>query len=117
MKDRRCLLFMGALWCFLIPWPGMAAQASRVVDHSLYGELLQKYVNKGVVDYRGFKQEEKTLDQYLKVLQATDTKALSRNEQFAFYINAYNAWTIKLILSAYPKVKSIKDLGSLFRSP
>ncbi|MCP4667075.1 MAG: DUF547 domain-containing protein, partial [Deltaproteobacteria bacterium] len=46
-----------------------------------------------------------------------DTKALSQNEQFAFYINAYNAWTIKLILGAYPKVESIKDLGGLFQSP
>jgi hypothetical protein len=42
---------------------------------------------------------------------------LSRNGQFAFYINAYNAWTIKLILSGYPGVKSIKDLGSIFKSP
>ncbi len=35
----------------------------------------------------------------------------------AFYINAYNAWTIKLILGAYPGVRSIKDLGTLFKSP
>ena len=117
MKNRQCLLFIGALLCFLVAWPAIAARASQVVDHSLYGELLKKYVDKDVVDYRGFKKEEKTLDRYLKVLEATDTKALSRNEQFAFYINAYNAWTIKLILSAYPKVKSIKDLGSLFKSP
>ncbi|MCK7483684.1 MAG: DUF547 domain-containing protein, partial [Candidatus Moduliflexus flocculans] len=40
-----------------------------------------------------------------------------REEQFAFYINAYNAWTIKLILTGYPGVKSIKDLGSLLQSP
>ena len=68
-------------------------------------------------DYQGFKREEPQLDQYLAILEKTDTKTLSRNEQFAFYINAYNAWTIKLILSAYPGIKSIKDLGSLFKSP
>ncbi|MDY6862734.1 MAG: DUF547 domain-containing protein [Thermodesulfobacteriota bacterium] len=51
------------------------------------------------------------------MLEKTDSKKLSYNEQFAFYINAYNAWTIKLILSAYPKIKSIKDLGSFFQSP
>ncbi|MCP4666008.1 MAG: DUF547 domain-containing protein, partial [Deltaproteobacteria bacterium] len=117
MKNRQCLPLSGALLCFLVACPATAARASRVVDHSLYGGLLKKYVDQSAVDYRGFKREEKTLDRYLKVLEATDTKALSQNEQFAFYINAYNAWTIKLILGAYPKVESIKDLGGLFQSP
>lgn len=86
-------------------------------DHGLYAELLSRYVKKGVVDYQGFKDEEDKLVQYLQVLERTDTEKLSRNDRFAFYINAYNAWTIKLILGAYPGVKSIKDLGTLFRSP
>ena len=88
-----------------------------IVDHSIYATLLEKYVKQGQVDYRGFKTEEAKLDQYLKVLEKTDSKNLSRNAQFAFYINAYNAWTIKLILSGYPGVKSIKDLGSILKSP
>ena len=87
------------------------------VDHRLYGALLKKYVHHGVVNYQGFKNEEKLLDHYLKVLENTETKILSRHEQFAFYINAYNAWTIKFILSGYPGITSIKDLGSIFRSP
>ena len=98
---------------------GVAApdRTSASVDNRPYAELLAKYVNNGVVDYQGFKSEEAKLDRYLKILEDTDTKSLSPNEQFAFYINAYNAWTIKLILSAYPDIKSIKDLGSLFKSP
>jgi hypothetical protein len=92
-------------------WPG------ATVDHTLYAELLNNYVKSGFVDYQGLKDEEAKLDRYLKVLEETDTKKLPRNEQFAFYIDAYNAWTIKLILSAYPEIKSIKDLGSLFKSP
>ncbi|MBI4768402.1 MAG: DUF547 domain-containing protein [Deltaproteobacteria bacterium] len=83
----------------------------------LYGELLQKYVSNGVVDYQGFKKEEAKLDGYLRVLENTDLKVLSQKEQFAFFVNAYNSWTIKLILSKYPSIKSIKDLGSLFKSP
>ena len=51
------------------------------------------------------------------MLEGTNIKGLSTKEQFAFYVNAYNAWTIKLVLSGYPGVKSIKDLGSLFKSP
>ena len=105
------LFFLGLLF-----WASPALSADRV-GHGLYGELLQKYVKNGVVDYQGFKKEEAKLDQYLSVLEKTDTKVLSRNDQFAFYINAYNAWTIKLILGAYPGIKSIKDLGSLFKSP
>jgi hypothetical protein len=100
----------------LFSWGSPALPADRV-DAGLYGELLQKYVKNGVVDYEGFKKEEAKLDQYLSILEKTDTKALSRSEQFAFYINAYNAWTIKLILSAYPGIKSIKDLGSLLKNP
>jgi hypothetical protein len=69
------------------------------------------------VDYKGFKNEEQKLDQYLDLLAKVNVKNLARNEQFAFYINAYNAWTIKLILSGYPDVTSIKDLGTIFKSP
>jgi hypothetical protein len=87
------------------------------VDNSLYAELLGKYVKGGVVDYQGFNKEEAKLDRYLDILAGVDTQTLSRNEQFAFYINAYNAWTIKLILSRYPDIKSIKELGGIFSSP
>ncbi|MFC1824003.1 DUF547 domain-containing protein [Thermodesulfobacteriota bacterium] len=91
--------------------------ASTLVDHSLYGELLMKYVKQGEVDYQGLKGEEGKLDRYLRVLEKTDSRTLSRDEQFAFYVNAYNAWTLKLILSGYPGVKSIKELGSFLKSP
>ncbi len=90
---------------------------ASTVDHEVWAELLGKHVTAGGADYAGFKTEEHRLDQYLKVLENTDPKGLSRNEQFAFYINAYNAWTIKLILSGYPGVKSIKDFGTILQSP
>jgi len=94
-----------------------STHAASDVDNGFYGELLRKYVIDGVVDYQGFKNEEDKLDQYLKILENTNSTALSHDEQFAFYINAYNVWTIKLILSGYPGIKSIKDLGNVFRSP
>jgi len=111
-KNRAIFGFFAALIFMTIPG-GSFAQ----VDHSIFAGLLEKYVKNGVVDYNGFKREETRLDQYLKILEKTDTKNLSQNEKFAFYINAYNAWTIKLILTGYPGVKSIKDLGSIFKSP
>ena len=103
--------FCGSMGLAAPAWPG------ATVDHTPYAELLEKYVKNGVVDYQGFKKEETKLNQYLSTLEKTDVKALPKNEQFAFYINAYNAWTIKLILSDYPGIKSIKDLGSFFKSP
>jgi len=69
------------------------------------------------VNYVGLKRQENRLDVYLEGLSKIDPDLLPRNERFAFYINAYNAWTIKLILSGYPGVESIKELGSLFKSP
>ena len=93
------------------------SRSDTAVDHSIYANLLKKYVHQGNVDYRGFKMEESKLDQYLKILENVDSKRLSGNEQFAFYINAYNAWTIKLILSGYPGIKSIKDLGNILKTP
>lgn len=84
------------------------------VDHNIFAELLGKYVKQNRVDYSGFKAEEKKLDAYLKVLETTNTAELDRPEQFAFYINAYNAWTIKLILSGYPGISSVWDLGGRF---
>lgn len=93
------------------------AWATPQVDNSIYADLLDRYVKAGNVNYAGFKSEEKKLDEYLKVLEQTDPADLARNEQFAFYINVYNAWTIKLILTGYPGVKSIKELGGLFQGP
>jgi hypothetical protein len=97
--------------------PASRAATAAAVDHSVFGALLAEHVKDGVVDYAGFKADETRLDQYLATLETVDPERLARNEQFAFYINAYNAWTIKLILTRYPGVKSIKDLGSIFQSP
>lgn len=87
------------------------------VDHGRYATLLSRHVADGRVDYRGFQQDEAMLDDYLDLLAAVDPDDLSGDAQFAFYVNAYNAWTIKLILSRYPDIRSIKDLGGIFSSP
>ena len=101
----------------LILFTAPPAGAGGAVDHGIFAELLARHVAKGRVNYAGFKTDEARLDQYLKVLEQAEPQRLDRDEQFAFYINAYNAWTIKLILTGYPGVSSIKDLGSLFQSP
>lgn len=93
------------------------ATASPALDNTLYAGLLARHVHRGMVDYRGLKQEEPLLDRYLDLLAAVDPGLLAPNAQFAFYVNAYNAWTLKLILNHYPGITSIKDAGSFWQSP
>ncbi len=91
--------------------------AASKLDNAIYADLLEKYVDKGHVNYAGFKAEESRLDEYLALMAQIDPDQLSRDEQFAFYANAYNAWTIKLILKHYPGISSIKEAGGIFSSP
>lgn len=76
-----------------------------------FNSLLQKHVDsKGNVNYKTLKQEEATLDTYLAYLKNTSpSSAWSKNKQKAFWTNAYNAYTIKLILQNYP-LKSITKI-------
>jgi Protein of unknown function, DUF547 len=105
--------------------PSAFAQA---FDHS-YGNwdaLLRKHVRwlkdnkQSRVDYKGFAQDRaalKTVLEGLSAVKPAQFAAFSKPQQMAFLINAYNAFTIELILTAYPKLKSIKDLGSVLQSP
>jgi hypothetical protein len=102
---------------FIIFFISSLAFAASTIDHSIYSALLNKHVSDGRVDYEGFKTDESLLDQYLNILSQTNVDSLNKQEQFAFYINVYNAFTIKLILSEYPDIDSIKDLGGFFSSP
>ena len=84
---------------------------STPVSHKTWDGLLQKHVKEGKVNYKGFIQDSVQLNAYLKVLQDNhpNTKHWSPNERLAYWINAYNAFTVKLIVDNYP-VKSIKDI-------
>ncbi len=83
----------------------------NVHQHLLFHELLQKYVHGPTVDYAGFKSEEIKFDEYLEGLKNNPvTSDWSRDEKLAFWINVYNAFTIKLILQHYP-VRSIQDIS------
>jgi len=106
------LLFILVLTLTLSPSTAVAE-----VDNSIYASLLKQHTKGGRVDYDGFKKDEARLDGYLSILSKTDVDKLSRNTRFAFYINLYNASTIKLILTRYPGINSIKEIGSFFSNP
>ncbi|MBN3583660.1 DUF547 domain-containing protein [Algoriphagus aestuarii] len=88
-------------------------------DHTAWNELLKKHVDaSGMVDYEGFVKDKGKLEAYLKILSSKrpDKKSWSREERLAYWINAYNAFTVKLIVDNYP-TKSIKDLGPALKIP
>ncbi|MEM8486503.1 MAG: DUF547 domain-containing protein [Bacteroidota bacterium] len=82
------------------------------IDHTLFDALLAQHVNAaGEVDYAAIKAGE-GLQHYIAVLEQADPAQLSENEALAFWLNAYNAYTLKLIVDRYP-VKSIKEITPL----
>ncbi len=86
--------------------------AQKAPSHQQWDKLLKKHVNaSGMVNYKGFLKDKSELDAYLKTLSDNaPQKSWNKNDQKAFWINAYNAYTVSLILKHYP-VKSIKEIG------
>lgn len=103
-----------------------AETGNTAFDHSRWDRLLSAHVqvlNSGratAVDYQGMSDDRDELKLYLTSLATVSQSQFdvwSKQDQLAFLINAYNAWTVELILTAWPDLKSIKDLGSFFSSP
>jgi hypothetical protein len=95
-------------------------------SHGTWDTLLKRHVvlisegNGSQVDYAGMLSDRAALDTYLASLSAvteSEYQSWSKPQHLAFLINAYNAFTVELILTRYPDIHSIKELGSLFRSP
>jgi Protein of unknown function, DUF547 len=120
--DRRQWLLTSAGLALL---PAASAQAFDH-GHAAWTALLRRHVRllrggqSSQVHYAGFAAERAALKRYLDSLSAVPATAFgawSKPERQAFLINAYNAFTVELILTRYPDLKSIKDIGSLLQSP
>ena len=103
-----------------------SAHAAIDESHSAFDALLRRHVAwdaAGVassVSYSGLAADRAELGKVLDLyagLTRTDYEAMGRDQRLAFLINLYNAATLELVLSAWPDLKSIRDLGSLIRSP
>jgi len=112
-----------AAWLLMI-----AATSALAFDHThaTWDGLLKQNVvlisqgNASQLRYGELQRQHAALKTYLAALSAVgeaDYRGWSKTQQLAFLINAYNAYTVELILTRYPDLKSIKDLGSLFQSP
>ena len=129
--DRRGWLRLAAAasaaaWAALGPLPARAQSSAFDQTHAAWTALLRKHVRlvRGgqatQVAYAGFAADRARLKAYLDSLSAVGPAVFatwSKAERQAFLINAYNAFTVELILTRYPDLKSIKDLGGLLSSP
>ena len=128
MATRRALI--AALpWCMLGSGAVSAAETSPDRfdhTHSAWAALLKQHVvlnaqgNASTLRYAAIQAQRGSLRRCLDSLSAVSASSYAtwnRQQQLAFLINAYNAFTVELILTRYPQLKSIKDLGSFLSSP
>ena len=124
MQRRRV---MGCMAAIVMMGPMAHAQTAAAFDHgyAAWDALLKKHVRwlpdnkQSRADYKGFLADRAALKKILADWSAVTSAgfaAFSREQQMAFLINAYNGFTVELILTKYPDLKSIKDLGSFVQS-
>jgi hypothetical protein len=104
LKKMKQLLTSVLILCF-------CSTSAQTLDHSKWTEILQIYVaDNGAVNYKELHKNQETLNAYLNDLALNAPKDnWSKAEKMAYWINAYNAYTIQLILNNYP-TESIKDI-------
>jgi hypothetical protein len=122
--QRRAIISIAIGALFLPATPAF----SQTFDHSYaaWEVLLKKHVRwlpdnkQSRVNYKGFAADRAELGKVLEGLSAVSQvqfNTFSKEQQMAFLINAYNAFTVEVILTKYPDLKSIKDLGVFGRGP
>ncbi|MBT8218496.1 MAG: DUF547 domain-containing protein [Bacteroidia bacterium] len=115
LRMHRYVLFLGlvSVLCFFYGCKVKSFYSdSQPIDHTEWSELLASHVGEdGWVNYKGIKADTERLETYLRKLEDNhpNPETWSRNQRLAYWINVYNAYTVKLIVDNYP-VESIKDI-------
>jgi len=102
LKGFCILLGAGAL---IVSAPAAGQAASEEFRHALYDQILKEYVVDGHVDYARLKENRSDLDQYIALLAGLEPHVYAiwnTPAKIAFWVNAYNAITLKVILDHYP---------------
>jgi len=116
---RNSFLLLTIVTLFACQSNSLGQAGTKAPNHDPWTVLLQSHVTaNGNVDYKGFIKDKAKLESYLTSLSnnAPDKATWTEEEQLAYWINAYNAFTVKLIVDNYP-VKSIQDLHPTFKIP
>jgi len=94
-----------ALMAFVLVPAGLSRGAQSDALHHPLDELLDLYVRDGLVYYNALKNDRRALDGYLASLDGSRARGLAswpREEQIAFWLNAYNAWVLRTVIDHYP---------------
>lgn len=99
------------------------------IDHSAWQHILDNYLvlshqaikntnnERRLFSYQTVSHHDKqVLSNYIDYLQTIDPREYNKNQQFAYWVNLYNALTIKIVLDNYP-IKSIKEIGDGYSGP
>ncbi len=81
------------------------AAAQDLPDHSKFAAVLSAHLHNGLVDYAAIRADRTGLDNYIDELGSTSATAVNsapRDTQLAFWINAYNACTMRRVVDHYP---------------
>lgn len=105
-------LFRAAAIAIALVAVSAESATAQPFDHSRFDGMLKRYVSNGLVDYDSFRNDT-SFPAYLTSLASADPASLNRDEQLAFWINAYNAYTIQLI-NKHKERKSIRNINKKF---
>ncbi len=78
-----------------------------------YSQLLDRFVENGLVDYQALRQDRGPLDSLVAIIGSASLNGWSEDDKLAFYINAYNIITLRSIIDEYP-VRSIRDIDGVW---
>jgi hypothetical protein len=119
LRPLRSCIFV--LACFIVATPA-AQESTEAARSKTFDQLLDLYVRNGDVYYRAIKSERAKLDSYINLLATASVEKLSREEQMAFWLNAYNALVLRTVADHYPiqgrsseyPAKSIRQIPGAF---
>lgn len=96
-------------------WSAHDAGSRTTINHQVWDRILKRAIKPGPEGlnrfaYAAFSPEDKRrLAAYVRALSAIKISRYARAEQFAYWVNLYNALTVRIVLQRYP-VKSIRDI-------
>lgn len=92
----------------------ITASEGGKVDGAAWERVLARYARDGGIDYEALAGDRGDLDRYLDSLRGARPQGWSRQEQIAFWVNAYNAVVIHHVLERYPDLASVQEVDGFF---
>ena len=118
----RLATFAALFAAFLIAAPSAQESLGDAARRKTFDQILDLYVRNGDVYYRALKSDRGKLDGYVNLIAGTTVDKGPRDEQLAFWLNAYNALVLRTVVDHYPingrageyPAKSIRQIPGAF---